>query len=478
MKYSILIRKLIQASKQAISQKKDIANLLKERCLEDSDIIRQMLMNAVCDPRFRIHIQGVENWTNLAKEELEALAIKLQSTPNLNQEIALNLLNDMLSTWFKENIYEIERKKIKKLEVFQIGQEIKPSLNKLINNYVNNKKEDTQDKSGRQDKEEDTQDKSGRQDKENQKKLNWSGKESDDAFGLKKTNKSEKKTSSTEKGYEATNDEIEIENEFLKNVPPSLIKLAKKIGRSSNQNDNKSSKFLHASKSDIAGITIGNNLNCILPSEIALLADKQTENIFYKNYITKNLQLFASQSSSNQSKKHHEGPIIICLDTSSSMIGEPMLVAKALTFALCIIAQRKKRKVIVVKYSNDYQTYFLNNIEKQKKELNDFIAISFSGGNDENKMFTGLFRDILPNSQKEYQSADTVCISDFGWCPIDEQTMQIIKKEKEKNMKFYALNVDNNNDKIFKSNSDSYDPEKVCDSLWEYKNGICVEIKK
>ncbi len=72
---------------------------------------------------------------------------------------------------------------------------------------------------------------------------------------------------------------------FLKNIDPSIVQLAELIGRSdSSETEEFKGKFLHSSKSDIVGVTVGNNLNCVMPSEMALLGDRTMENLFYHRY--------------------------------------------------------------------------------------------------------------------------------------------------------------------------------------------------
>jgi uncharacterized protein with von Willebrand factor type A (vWA) domain len=334
--------------------------------------------------------------------------------------------------------------------------------------------------------------------KEGDESLSWTGEETEDplGYGGKKGEEEEESSrehinSDMEGNYReiggGSGDTRELENRFFSNVPPSLIELARKIGRSGSLNGEPSGRFMTASKSDIAGVTTGNDLNCMLPSELALMAGKETENIFFKNYVTRSLQLFSSVSHGGKGKKHHEGPIIICLDTSSSMWGEPIIVAKAITFAICIIAQRKKRKVTIVKYSDTHEAFFLKNLGAQRRELMDFLSESEVGGNNENALFHWLFTELLP-TQGDYNFGDILCVSDFGWMPINEGTMELIKAEKEKNMIFYGLNI---------RNEESYDflhspitmtgnceeeewgtPETVCDSLWEYSDGKCKEVTK
>ena len=95
------------------------------------------------------------------------------------------------------------------------------------------------------------------------------------------------------------------------------------------------------------------------------------------------------------------------------------------------------------------------------------------GGNDENAMFEWLFTEILPK-EGTFQTADILCISDFGWVNIDSYVKEMINVQKAAGMKFYGLNVCG----AFGSWRNMYNcPMSVCDSLWEYSNGQCFEIK-
>lgn len=497
MRYSTLIRKLVQASEEAKYQHTDIADKLKERCTQEAGIIRQTLMNAVCDPRFRMHIGAVPSWRQLVRTKLEDFAKKLEQINGLTESIALSEMDEMLMDWFDEVVSVVER--MNSNLTFDVVKEKRSAdeIKKALEEYIEGKsiiEDDSDDSleilwSG-----EDTEDplgysNGGDNNKEEDCKSSPKDIKEDDE---KSEQNSQGKLPSYGIGNGGKGTEKDVEERFFKKVPPSLIELARQIGRSYNVEGEPQGKFLKASKSDIAGVTTGNDLNCLLPSELALMADSQTENIFYKNFITRNLQLFASVSHSSKGNKRHDGPIIICLDTSGSMDGEPMIVAKALTFAVCIIAQRKKRKVIVVKYSDSHESFFLSNISRQRKKLMEFLSHAEVGGNNEDELFRWLFTDILPK-EGDYQSGDILCVSDFGWMPISPDVMELIKKEKKKNLLFYGLNIGREDlehgfyaqyaglgkfsGQEIEMEEGFASPADICDSLWEYCDGKCKEVK-
>lgn len=259
------------------------------------------------------------------------------------------------------------------------------------------------------------------------------------------------------------------ENRFLRSIPKDLLKLAKLIGRSGSVDFKPSGHFPTAAKSDITGITIGDNLSSLLPSETALLSCPATQPTFYHNYVEKRLQIFASASSGNAPVTHQDGPVIICLDTSGSMRGEKVEIACNLTMAITIIAQRRKRDVLVVKYSDWHFLLKVTKLSRQREDLEKFLSSYQGCGNAENELFRWLFKDILPN-EKAFDTADILCITDFGWTPLNDYTIKLIESFKRKGMIFYGLNVLGFEKWSFDSMT------TVCDSLWKWSSNHLEEM--
>ena len=259
------------------------------------------------------------------------------------------------------------------------------------------------------------------------------------------------------------------ENRFLRSIPKDLLKLAKIIGRSGSVDFKPSGHFPTAAKSDITGITIGDNLSSLLPSETALLSCPATQPTFYHNYVEKRLQIFASASSGNAPVTHQDGPVIICLDTSGSMRGEKVEIACNITMAITIIAQRRKRDVLVVKYSDWHFLLKVTKLSRQREDLEKFLSSYQGRGNAENELFRWLFKDILPN-EKAFYTADILCITDFGWTPLNDYTIKLIESFKRKGMIFYGLNVLGFEKWSFDSMT------TVCDSLWKWSSNHLEEM--
>lgn len=242
------------------------------------------------------------------------------------------------------------------------------------------------------------------------------------------------------------NDGHKADARFLDRTDQSIVSLAGKIGRRGGRAAAKG-KFRPAPKSDISGVTVGDDLNSLLPSELALLASPQAEDLFFDRFVRKRLQTFSSISVSSGRGKSSGGPIYVCIDTSGSMVGQPEQLAKTLALAISIIAQEDKRPVIIFNYSDALSFFLLNDLDRQRKKLLRFLSDSYGGGNDENKLFRFVF-DRMPKTMryKEYASdfkgADMLVISDFCWDRIEKDTACLIESARRKGMRIFSVGID------------------------------------
>ena len=277
----------------------------------------------------------------------------------------------------------------------------------------------------------------------------------------------------------------DTDEQFLKSIDPSIVDLAMKLGRvGESMMFDSQSQFTHASRSDISGVTVGDNLNAMLPVETALLGDRATENVFFRRFVEKRLQVFASASVSTQNGKVKKGPIIMCVDTSGSMMGEPEKMAKMLAQAVAIVAQRTHRTLCVINYSAVLQYFVLTNWTRQRKSFLKFLSKSNSGANNENLMFSFLFKSLLKGRKYAHlkdrvAGADLLVISDYQWSYIAGNVTELLDEAKASGMKFYSLEI-GNFDWIPQCDfgfGGSYSYLSRCECRHLFKNGRCVEYK-
>ena len=98
--------------------------------------------------------------------------------------------------------------------------------------------------------------------------------------------------------------------------------------------------------------------------------------------------------------------------TRGSMLGLPIMVAKALTAAVAIIAWRRNQKVVIVKYSDTYSYKNLGNKPSSIGELSKFLSVPDMGGAI---MRTGCFR---ASSRKSNRHCLNMTLPMCCVCPI------------------------------------------------------------
>ncbi len=200
-------------------------------------------------------------------------------------------------------------------------------------------------------------------------------------------------------------------------------------------------------RENIDGVTLGNNLSAMLPTEVALLADVKSEGVFYKRYATKQLQLLSGKTPMIAAKKKDterkneprltEGPIIVSLDTSGSMGGEKEKVSKALLIHLMEIAKRKRRKCLLITFSISAKTLEVTH-PKHWKKVASFLTEHFSGGSDGNQML-GYAIDAL--AEGAFEMADVLIVSDFEFDSPKDSLKKAIVKAQGQGTKFYGLRI-------------------------------------
>lgn len=487
MRYSGYIDNLLADA--AFAKKTNDASWLLDRLSYEEDPIKRMLLNVVCNPVFIQSVKREGTWLRKTKTYLENLSLELMENEdyfnaeemNRHAQELVKKQQDESESMGGDDSAEINLEEFLSDGAYGEDKDEESQSSKGAASGVNDKEDDSEDP-----KDEDNDEGEDKQERERRKRWEDMRKKAMDKFQSKgEENEAQDSVKDFEKKFDKNTQDHsrplvrpgssseyvrEVETKLLSKIPKSLKKLARMIGRTGGFGIEQGRSFSRAAKSDISGITVGDDLNSLLPSEIAMLSEKKTQDIFYRNYAEKRLQVFASASSGEKKVQRRDGPVIICLDTSSSMNGEPATVARMLTIAVAIYAMRRRRKVMVMKYSTSYSCESFTRVKEIDKLMN-FLRWRGVGGNDENRMFSYLFEKRLPE-EPEFDTADILCISDFGWIPLDDDVKQLIADAKAGGMKFYGLGVN------LCSGGYGHEDEaiNICDSKWEWQGHECVEI--
>ena len=219
----------------------------------------------------------------------------------------------------------------------------------------------------------------------------------------------------------------------------------KRLGKGSTSVEKKDeSKVAKIKKDELFGINKSGNISRILPSELLNLEDENLKYLFYAKYLENSLLTYEIkgkdeiEKNETEEKISNKGPIVVCLDTSGSMKGTPLLRAKALVLSITKILREENRELYVILFGakGQFQEISLEGEEDICRAIK-FLKKSYEGGTD---FETPLRRGIEIISEKEnYRKADILMVTD-GSCRISYQFKRVLKEEKERlDFKIYTV---------------------------------------
>ena len=230
---------------------------------------------------------------------------------------------------------------------------------------------------------------------------------------------------------------------------PILLTVAQKMGRIASEESilrfavtsGNTQQMEHSNKSDIRGITTGNNLNLLLPLELAQSADEELSDLFLYKYATQGLQNFSNRSEVQKPARSlqikpakQKGPMIICLDTSGSMSGQPELIGQSMLVKLLELADSQSRDMYLIAFSVSVNPI---DVRKERARLQEFFTKTSIGDTDPTKMIEKSL--VLLEQKPEYMSADVLWISDFKMQLPRESLLERLQKHRKEGTCLYGL---------------------------------------
>ena len=201
-------------------------------------------------------------------------------------------------------------------------------------------------------------------------------------------------------------------------------------------------KLEHASKSDILGVALGQDIRSMLPFECVQCSDDVMYDVFLYKYATNSLQSFRHKSemlkpARNLSRRpaRLKGPMIVCVDRSGSMSGQPELVVNSLMMKLLLIAERQRRNLFLVSFSVEAQPV---DVRRNRTALLDFFRQKSAGDTNAVKMIDEVFSLL---AKGEYASADVLWCTDFiiPMCGIAQRRK--LAEYRRLGTRFYGLKI-------------------------------------
>lgn len=209
-----------------------------------------------------------------------------------------------------------------------------------------------------------------------------------------------------------------------------LKKLARMVGRMKFNALALRKKVFERSSEELLEVEQGDALHRLLPHELLSLHHPVLRKDFYRRFLDQELIQYSLRGVEEKGK----GPMIVCLDGSSSMSGDKEIWSKAVTLTLLEIARKQRRLFRSICFSSadtPLQTLDMNardRYEIETKAVMDLAEYFPGGGTDFQKPLDAAL-DCL--RQSRFKKGDIVFITD-GECQVDPQWAENFRDEKER----------------------------------------------
>lgn len=202
-------------------------------------------------------------------------------------------------------------------------------------------------------------------------------------------------------------------------------------------------KMRHSSKSDIHGVSVGNDISSLLPLEMAQMIDEDMGDIFIYKYATNSLQTFQHKSDMlhpsrrlERKRASQKGPIIVAVDTSGSMQGKPQNISRSILMKLIEMSRKQKREMFVIAFA--VSAYPID-VKRDQVKLLDFFAHDCQGDTNATKMMEQIFK--LLDRSTIYMNADILLISDFHLPLVPMLMLDTLLHHRTLGTSFYGLQI-------------------------------------
>lgn len=207
----------------------------------------------------------------------------------------------------------------------------------------------------------------------------------------------------------------------------ALRQIADELGRLE-QTQRKRPRPPRGGREELVGIRAGGNLSEVLPTELALLGSRSTEDLFYQRYIDRRLLSleYKGALADVESRRGGEGPVIACVDTSGSMSGVPEVIAKALVLAVMrrVLPRGRRVRLMLFGGPGQFEDRDIGRGPAAMRHFLDFLMMSFQSGTD----FDGpLERALDLLDEARYEQADILIVTD-GYARASSSVVQRVHR--------------------------------------------------
>ena len=189
-------------------------------------------------------------------------------------------------------------------------------------------------------------------------------------------------------------------------------------------------KVFERSSEEVLEVERGDSLQRLLPHEMIALHHPILRKDFHRRFLDQELLQYSLRGVEEKGK----GPMIVCLDGSSSMAGDKEIWSKAVTLTLLEIARRQRRLFRSICFSSEQtplQILDLNpreHYEIKTKNVMDLAEYFPGGGTDFQKPLDAALECL---QQSRFKKGDIVFITD-GECQVSPEWAEQFRNQKEK----------------------------------------------
>jgi uncharacterized protein with von Willebrand factor type A (vWA) domain len=198
-----------------------------------------------------------------------------------------------------------------------------------------------------------------------------------------------------------------------------LKKLARMVGRMKLQSMALRKKVFERASEEVLEVEQGDSIHRLLPHELLMLHHRVLRKDFYRRFLDQELIQYSLRGVEEKGK----GPMIVCLDGSSSMSGDKEIWSKAVALTLLDIARRQRRLFRSICFSSaetPLQVLDMNPRDRYQVESKTVMDLAeyFPGGGTD-------FQTPLD------AALDVIFITD-GECQVSPEWAEQFRREKDK----------------------------------------------
>lgn len=231
---------------------------------------------------------------------------------------------------------------------------------------------------------------------------------------------------------------LELGRRLAKNR--KLGELARMVGRFKQDARSLKRKTLERGVAEAYDIERGSELGRLIPAELVAMHHRALSRDFRRRL----LEGTVLQYQLRQEQQKGKGPMIVCVDVSSSMAGQKELWSKAVALTLMDIARRQRRLFRAVMFSSGdtLRVFDLNRERHYQPELRKVLEMAeyFPGGGTDFERPIEAALELL--DEKKLKRGDIVMITD-GECQVSPGWLEHLKERKEEvDFSIFAVLID------------------------------------